>query len=227
MPLPSPKYSDEVWDGTTPKSRPDTNVFKGADAEIGNRHSAEIIALEEELFAIQEELDILRNPGAANSVLGVKDDQSGLEYKVFVAGTGMVISHGPESVTFTATGGGGGSVLVLGTAGEVLAVGDAVYISTSDGKTYKSLADASATSEVLGFCDRAAVLDDPIGIAPIGPVTTPGWSLTPGTRYYLSPTVAGAITSTAPTTGGHYIVPLGTSSDVTILAVNILTKIKI
>jgi len=201
-------------------------VFKGADAEIGNRHSAEIIALEKDLVDLKEELDILRNPGDANSLLGVKDDQSGLEYKVLIAGSGITITHGAESITLTATG-GGGAVAILATAGEALAVGDAVYISTSDGKTYKSLADASATSEVLGFCDRVAVLDDPIGIAPIGPVTNPGWSLTPGTRYYLSPTVAGAITSTAPTTGGQYIAPLGTSSDVTILAVNILTKIKL
>lgn len=227
MPLPTPKFGDEVWDGTTPKSRPDTDVFKGADAEIGNRHSAEIIALEQELIDVQEELDILRTPGAANSLLGVKDDQSGLEYKVLVAGSGVTITHGAESITFTATGGGGGSVSIVATAGGALAVGDAVYISTADGKTYKSLANAAATSDVLGFCDSVAVLDDIIGIGPVGPITNVGWSLTPGTRYYLSPTIAGAITSTAPTAGGQYIVPLGTSSDVTILAVNILTKIKL
>lgn len=227
MPFPTPKFGDEVWDGTTPKSRPNTNVFKGADAEIGNRHSAEIIALEKELIDVQEELDILRNPGAANSVLGVKDDQSGLEYKVLVAGSGITITHGAESITFTATGGGGGSVSIVAVAGEALAVGDAVYISTADGKTYKSLANAAATSDVLGFCDRVAVLDDVIGIGPVGPITNAGWSLTPGTRYYLSPTTAGAITSTAPAIGGKYVVPLGTSSDTMILAVNILTKIKL
>jgi hypothetical protein len=202
-------------------------VFKGADAEIGNRHSSEIIALEKNLHGMKDELDILRNPGPANSVLGVTDDQSGLEYKVFIAGSGITITHNPESVTFTATGGGGASVLILGTAGEALAVGDAVYISTGDGKTYKSLADAAATSDVLGFCDRIAVLDDPIGIAPVGPVTNPGWSLTPGTRYYLSPTVAGAITSTAPSTLGQYIIPLCVASDVTIIAISILAKIKL
>jgi hypothetical protein len=201
-------------------------VFKGADAEIGNRHSAEIIALEEDLVDLKEELDILRNPGDANSLLGVKDDQSGLEYKALIGGVGIVITHGVESITFTATG-GGGSVAILATAGEALALGDVVYISTSDGKAYKARSDAVATSEVLGCCDRAAVLDDPIGISPVGPVTNPGWSLTAGTRYFLSPTTAGAITSTAPTTPGQMVVPLGVASDTTILAVNILTKIKL
>jgi hypothetical protein len=228
MPLPSPKYGDEIWDGTTPKSRPNTNVFKGADAEIGNRHSAEIIALEEELFGIQEELDILRNPGAANSVLGVKDDQSGLEYKVFVAGTGMVISHSPESITFTATGGGGGATIqIVATAGETLALGDAVYISTVDGKTYKAQADTANGSEVMGFCDKAAVLNDVIGINPIGPFTNPIWFLTAGTRYYLSPITAGAITSTAPSTPGQYIVPLCVASEATKISISILAKIKL
>jgi hypothetical protein len=227
MPLPSPKYGDEIWDGTTPKSRPDTNVFKGADAEIGNRHSAEIIALEEELFGIQEELDILRNPGAANSVLGVKDDQSGLEYKVFVAGSGMIISHTPESVTFTSTGGGGASVQIIAVAGEVLSLGDAVYISIADGKAYKAIATSAATSEVMGFCDQAAVLDDVIGVNPIGPLTNPLWFLTAGTRYYLSPITAGAITSTAPSTPGQYIVPLCVASEATKISISILAKIKL
>ncbi len=226
MPFPSPKYSDEVWDGTTPKSRPNTNVFKGADAEIGNRHSSEIIAIETELFAMQEELDILRNPGAANSLLGVKDDQSGLEYKVLVAGTGITIAYATESITINASG-GGATVQILSTAGEALAIGDAVYISTADGKTYLGQADTANGSEVIGFCDRAAALNDAIAINPIGPFTNATWTLTAGTRYYLSPITPGVITSTAPSTPGQYIVPVGTASDVTKLSINILSKIKL
>jgi hypothetical protein len=227
MPLPTPKYDDEIWDGTTPKSRPDTNVFKGADAEIGNRHSSEIIALEKNLHGLKDELDILRNPGPANSVLGVKADQSGLEYKVFVAGSGMVISHTPESVTFTSTGGGGATVQIVAVAGETLALGDIVYISIADGKAYKAIATSADTSEAMGFCDKAAVLNDVIGINPVGPFTNPLWSLTPGTRYYLSPITAGAITATAPSTLGQHIVPLCVASDVTIIAISILAKIKL
>lgn len=82
MPLPPPEFEEgEVWDGTTPRSRPNTDVFKRADGEIGNRHSSEIIALEELLNDVVDEIDLLRNPGPANSLLGVKGDQSGLEYK--------------------------------------------------------------------------------------------------------------------------------------------------
>ena len=227
MPFPSPKFGDEVWDGTTPKSRPNTNVFKGPDGEIGNRHSAEIIALEEELIDVQGALEILKNPGAANSLLGVKGDQSGLEYKVLVAGTGITISYAPESITINSTGGGGATVQIISTAGEALALGDAVYISTVDGKTYLGQADTANGSEVIGFCDGAAVLDDAIAINPVGPFTNATWTLTVGTRYYLSPTTPGEITSTAPSTPGQYIVPMGTASDVTKLSISVLSKIKL
>ena len=228
MPLPTPKYDGEVWDGTTPHSRPDTNVFKGPDAEIGNRHSAEIIALEEKLFAIEEELEILKNPGSANSLLGVKADQSGLEYKVLIAGTGITLAYAPESITINSTGGGGGAtVQIVSTAGEAISLGDAVYISTADGKTYLGQADTANGSEVIGFCDRAAVLDAPLAINPIGPFTNATWALTAGTRYYLSPITPGAITSTAPSTPGQFVVPMGTASDVTKLSINVLSKIKL
>lgn len=104
MPLPQPKFEDgEVWDGTTVHSRPSVDVYKGPDAEIGNRHSSEIIALEELLNNVIDVIELLENPGAANSVLAVKDDQSGLEYKVLTEGPGIGILHSAGVVTIEAT----------------------------------------------------------------------------------------------------------------------------
>jgi hypothetical protein len=103
MPLPEPKFDgDTIWDGTTP-TRPNTDIFKRADGEIGGRHSSEIIALEETVKDVLDAVDLLLNPGAANSILGVKNDQSDLEYKVLTEGTGIDIVHATETITISAT----------------------------------------------------------------------------------------------------------------------------
>jgi hypothetical protein len=45
--------------------------------------------------------------GAANQVLGVTADATGLEYKTLVAGANMTITHGPGTITLSAAGGSG------------------------------------------------------------------------------------------------------------------------
>lgn len=91
-----------------------------------------------------------------------------------------------------------------GTAGETLASGDAVYLSTGAGGTtagrwYKTDADAAATSTdayLIGVVP-AAIISGALGsIRLLGSVTVTG-PLTPGAAYYISAT-AGAITSVAP-----------------------------
>ncbi len=225
MPLPPPKFDGEgeKWDGTTPRARPNTDVFKAADGEIAGRHSAEVIALEEILEGVIETIDPLENPGAANSLLGVKDDQSGLEYKVLVEGTGITISHAAGSITISASSVG---VAMPTTAGENMELGDIVYFQ-GDNKAYKAKADADATTVVAGLCDRVVSADDAMNVIPIGAITNVAWGLTAGTAYYLSPTVAGAITSIAPTTVGHHVIPVGVGTAPTILAINVLTKVKL
>ena len=106
MALPGPEFGDGTqWDGTS-KARPDTSVYKAPDGDLGNRHSSEILALEELLKDAYATLDILANPGAANTMLGVLNDQSALEYKTLVAGDGITIEHATGSVTINSTGGG-------------------------------------------------------------------------------------------------------------------------
>lgn len=152
MPLPPPKFEDgEVWDGTTPHSRPSTNVYKGPDGEIGNRHSAEILALEDLLNGVIEELGILENPGAANSLLGVLNDQSGLEYKTLIEGAGITLTHAAGSITITDNH----DAFFNGTFRETF---DALV--TSDGVTITLTLQQSPTGDLtMQFSSGAQILD--------------------------------------------------------------------
>jgi hypothetical protein len=127
MALPSPEFGDGTqWDGTS-KARPDTSVYKAPDGDLGNRHSSEILSLEELLKDAFATLEILSTPGDANTILGVKSDVSGLEYKELVEGTGITITHATGNVTIASSGG----LPALGSANELLGVnngaGDVEY----------------------------------------------------------------------------------------------------
>lgn len=79
---------------------------------------------------------------------------------------------------------------------------------TSDGIAIAAKADDPATSNVVGLAKGDGLLSE-------GLINRPNWSgvagtptLTPGARYYLSPTTAGRITSVAPEGSGELVVPL-------------------
>lgn len=95
------------------------------------------------------------------------------------------------------------------TAGESIAAGDAVYLSTGAGGTnagqwYRTDADAVATSTgafVIGMAP-SAINSGAQGLIRVAGLVTPASALTPGANYYLSGT-PGAITSTAPANGRY------------------------
>ncbi|MFY9223206.1 MAG: hypothetical protein WAQ98_11070 [Blastocatellia bacterium] len=58
----------------------------------------------------------LNGPGTANQVLGVVSGGGSLEYKTIAAGSGVSVTHGANSITIAATGGGGGGALSALTA---------------------------------------------------------------------------------------------------------------
>ena len=82
-------------------------------------------------------------------------------------------------------------------AGEALSANDALYISSSDGKAYKTDADDTAKIAFVGFAQEAASSGANVNIILDG-IATGFSSLTIGAPYLLSGT-AGAITATAPT----------------------------
>jgi len=86
---------------------------------------------------------------------------------------------------------------ILGTLGETVAAYDALYLK-SDGKWYKAQADGSK-QPCLGIAMESGAADDQIRVFRVGKVTNSGWSwTTPGNPLYLSPTTAGEITETKP-----------------------------
>lgn len=228
MPLPPPKFEDgKVWDGTTPHARPSKDVYKGPDGEIGNRHSAEIIALEELLNDVIEILTLLENPGAANSVLGVKNDQSTLEYKTLVEGSGVTITHGTETITIASSAGAPEVDIadLTNNNANPIVIGTPVYCESA-GKVDLAKADASATVQAIGLVKDVSIAASAGGDIQTDGVlvaTTAQWDavagttggLTPGSVYFLSATTAGKLTETAPTTIGHYVVRVGVALDTT------------
>jgi len=224
MPLPSPKFEDgAVWDGTTPHSRPSKDVYKGPDGEIGNRHSAEIIALEELLKDVIEAIELLENPGAANSLLGVKSDQSGLEYKVLIEGSGITITHAPESITITA----GAITPLTAEADSTTKIGNVIYLK-SNSHLELAKADGASTVQVAGVAISNTAPTASCSYITEGQVERADWtdiagvvSLTPGATYFLSATATGKITTVAPTTGGQYVVRVGRAVSTTELDVEI------
>lgn len=219
---PDPKFPNTVWDGLT-STTPDVSIEKPPDTEMGNRLRAEIRALEATMLLYIDLLDQILDYGPANSVLGVIDDGTDVEYKELIEGTGIVITHAAGRITISGSEDAAG-VAVEGIAGETLAIGDLLYVQ-SNGKAYKAQANAVATSMVIGMCDRVAILDDEISILQIGSVINVGWSLTVGTLYYLSPGIAGAITETPPTMSGYYVIPVGVATSATKLAISLKVSV--
>lgn len=116
------------------------------------------------------------------------------------------------------------------TAAETLIAGNVVYNSGANSVT-KARANATGTSKVLGLAKAAISSSASGGIRTNGilTLTTAEWDalagtsggLTAGTTYYLSPTTAGLITSTAPTTASQLVVIIGVAISTTELNIRI------
>ena len=111
--------------------------------------------------------------------------------------------------------------IASGTAGETIAAGQAVYLSSTTKKWM--LADSnSATSEARqakGIALNGASLNQPVSVQTSGDITI-GGTLVAGSAYYLSET-PGGIQPAADLAAGEYVCQLGLAKSTTILALNI------
>lgn len=114
------------------------------------------------------------------------------------------------------SGGTGLSVRLPMTAGEGLAVADAVYLD-NDGFVYKARSNGSrAQANVLGLCREAAGVGESVTVIARGRVD--GLSgLTPSAEYFLA--TGGALTPTAPVGSGIYLTMVGQALSATSLDV--------
>lgn len=130
----------------------------------------------------------------------------------------------------------GGSV-VTATNGEAgaIAIGRAVYVSAS-GTVRLANANAAGTKNVAGIVYDASINSAASGAVSVSgsiTATTGQWDavtgqsggLTAGSIYYLSNATAGALTTTAPSTG--YVCPIGLALSTTVLLLNIGQTIKL
>ena len=136
----------------------------------------------------------------------------------YPANTGGVIKALLDLKTAIGSGGGGGggggsadTVEVAVTAGQDLALAEAVYLHT-DGKVYKAdNANTRNVAEVFGFVKAAAVADASITIVVRGKVAKTG-GFSPGQQYWLGST-SGTIATSAPTTSGDFVTKVGVGID--------------
>jgi hypothetical protein len=116
---------------------------------------------------------------------------------------------------------GSNAVTVVGTAGETITAGQAVYLSSTTNKY--ALADTdSATSEVrvpVGLALTGSSLNQPIVVQKSGQVTI-GATIAAGVAYYLSGT-AGGICPVADVAAGDYPSVIGIGVSTTVLNIDI------
>jgi hypothetical protein len=97
------------------------------------------------------------------------------------------------------------------TCSALVSVGDWVY-PTGPNSVDRAQADNIATSRPIGFV-ASKMTPTTCLVAVAG--QAPGSGLTPSSEVFLSDSVPGGVTSTAPTTPGNYIVPLGVADSTT------------
>lgn len=118
-------------------------------------------------------------------------------------------------------------------AGEII-IGQPVYIAAGD-TVDLALADAQATSGVIGLVSDASIASGAIGtIVTDGILTSADWTsvvgaatLTTGAVYFLSDVTAGTLTTTPTTTTGSFVTRVGTAISTTTLEVTISRPIKL
>jgi hypothetical protein len=111
-------------------------------------------------------------------------------------------------------------------AGQNLLAGQPFYMAS--GLIWPSQADSEGHANVCGFTTQDAGPNSPILVVTRGQVTRDDWTpiigaefLEPGAAYFLSPNIAGMLTTVAPTTMGQFVVPLGKAVSPTTFDVNV------
>ena len=113
------------------------------------------------------------------------------------------------------------------TAFENVTEGDALYMRTSDGQVGKATASdgTSEAATVVGFANATASANTTVKVIVVGLKTMTG--LDAGDLYFLSPSTAGSITLTPPSSAGQAVVRLGEAATTTSLAIQIEPPIKL
>lgn len=106
------------------------------------------------------------------------------------------------------------------TASGAILIRDVVQLTGND-LVAKAVANSAANADALGLAVAAASDGAAVSVRKFGSMS--GFSgLVAGSRYYLDPSSAGAITATLPVGAGNYIVQVGIARNATTLEIAIL-----
>lgn len=132
--------------------------------------------------------------------------------------------------TLDAPQGGGDQIVLTNDEVGAVVIGTPVYMDAADGFK-KAQANAAGTKNVIGLVAATSIAPAASGAVTTDGVltaTTTQWDavVTGGaggllfnTKYFLDPTTAGKLTTTAPTTVGQYVVEIGIALSTTELLV--------
>lgn len=106
------------------------------------------------------------------------------------------------------------------TAGEIEALGEAVYLKQADSEVYKALATGTATMPGIALATCATTDGSPFEFLLLGFMRHDAWDWTPGGLLYIDRTTAGALTQTAPATTGDQVQVVGIAITADIILFN-------
>lgn len=146
--------------------------------------------------------------GTANQVFGMNSAGTAQEVKSIVAGSGVTVTNTTNTITIASSGGSGSAnTNSITQAAHGFTVGQ--IVERISGSWALAKADTAANAEAIGMVTT-------VTSSSVFVITTDGYvptsagitGLVDGTTYYLSPTTAGALTATPPTTLGQISKPL-------------------
>lgn len=95
---------------------------------------------------------------------------------------------------------------------ENVSQGEALYARLSDGKVGRAIANSTEDlATVVGFAQTSKLAGELVRVLIVGTLASSG--LNPGQLYYLSNVSFGSITTTPPSTSGHYVTRVGEASN--------------
>ncbi len=198
-----------------------------------DKATIEIQAIEDYLISYEDLFTFFDNLGPANSVVGVKADQSNLTYRELVAGLGVSIVQTDSTTTISSNSSSTVLTIVLTNSDSIQVTKGMPVYSFNNGEFKRGKANNVTTNKLIGLAH------DDINTSASGEIQTDGvlmastvqWDaltgdsggLTVNSLYYLSETTAGNLKLTVPITG--YVSPVGIAISSTQMKIGILNTV--
>lgn len=123
------------------------------------------------------------------------------------------------------------AIIYFAEAETIIKKGQAIF-TMANGHIALAKADSINTAKVIGLASEDIDLTAIGPYIKIGSIEMDNWNdvigaseLVPGSSYYLDVSVAGRLTSTAPTTAGQVVCPIGQAISTTTLILDITSNI--